>query len=78
MKSKEIKMGKNNWEYNYEGKTYRIQSIGELNCEDKFYYLNRLPTLDVYFKVGKWEQIDENNFDFIWSEYTRDLHSKRK
>lgn len=71
-------MGKNNWEYNYEGKTYRIQSLGELNGEDKFYYLNRQPNLDVYLKMGKWKQIDENNFVFVWSKYTRKLHCLRE
>ena len=29
-------MGKNNWEYNHNGKTYRVQTLGELNGEDKF------------------------------------------
>ena len=53
-------MGKNNWEYNYKGKTHRIQTLCGLNGEDKFYYLNRQPNLDVYFKMGKWKQIDEN------------------
>lgn len=72
------KMGKHNWEYNYEDKTYRIQSLDELNGEDKFYYLNRQPNIDVYFKMGKWKQIDENDFCFVWSKYTRKLHSLRE
>lgn len=36
MKLKGTKMDKNNWEYNYEGKTYRIQSIGELMVKINF------------------------------------------
>ena len=71
-------MGKHNWEYNYGGKTYRIQSLGELNGEDKYYYLNRQPNLDVYFKMGKWKQIDENNFVFVWSKSARKLHCPRE
>ena len=71
-------MGKHNWEYNYGGKTYRIQSLGELNGEDKYYYLNRQPNLDACFKTGKWKQINKNNFVFVWSEYARKLHSLRE
>ena len=64
-------MGKHNWEYNYEGKLYRVQTLGEFNGESKFYYLNRKPSLDVHPKLGTWKQIDRNNFVFIWSKYAR-------
>ena len=71
-------MGKNNWEYNHDGKTYRVQTLGEFNGESKYYYLNRQPNIDVFFKMGKWKQIDTNNFVFVWSKYTRKLHCMRE
>ena len=71
-------MCKHNYEYNYDGKTYRVQTLGEFNGESRYYYLNKQPTLDVYFKMGEWKQIDKNNFVFVWSEYARKLHSLRE
>ena len=71
-------MGKHNWEYNYDGKTYRVQTLGEFVGEDKFYYIDRQPTLDRHRKSGVWKQIDANNFVFVWSKYARKLHCIRE
>jgi hypothetical protein len=71
-------MGKHNWEYNYEGKTYRLQTLGEFVGESKFYYLNTPANLDINRKCGVWKQINENNFVFVWSKYARKLHCMRE